>query len=196
MAAPGDEGSGFYASSDESLARHGIGAAPEVFCLGGKLLLRDGAGGLLEIAAERVERLRLGFVRTKFDTYHETRLFLPGEAEPLLIKPRTTRDLHYAATMRRFAHAVAGARGLDRLERGLTGRVALLGIVVVLAVCTAASLMALLVWSKEHGMAGAVVFTAAMAGAAGLMTWHGVSRERPRPLASLDELERYLPRPR
>jgi hypothetical protein len=191
-----DDGTGFYAAPHASLAAHGIGEQPALYCTGGTLQVRDAAGGAFDIAPERVERLRLGATRTKLDIYHQARLFLAGEAEPLLIRPRATRDPHYAATMRRFAHAVAAAGGIERIERGLTGRLALVGVLAVIPVAAGASLMALLVWSKEYGMAGAVAFTALMAGMVALLAWHALARERPRPVASLEELEIYLPNAR
>lgn len=197
MSEASGEAVGFHALPHGSLRPYGIvGDQPEVFCVDGDLLLRDAGGEVLDIQPGEVERLRLGMMATKSQVYHVARLFLRREGKPLLLMPKTPRCPHYAATMRAFAHAVARERGLDHLEHGLTRGSALAMFLVVLVICTGASLMALLVWSEEFGMVGAVVFTAAMAGAVALAGWEALKREMPKRMVSLEEIERYLPQPR
>ena len=188
-----DEGAGFYALGDRLLARHGVPGDPvAVYCHGDTLLLRGEGGPEFRLPAAAIERLRLGFAETKYSRFQIARIFLTGEAEPLVIHSRDSRAPAYATTMRRFARAVVAAHGSAALERGLTDRAARTTTLVESGVAIVFAAMAVLVWSREAGSLGAAVFVAVLAALAASFAWYANVFEAPHPLASLDEAEKYL----
>lgn len=195
MKSADDRRSGFDALGDVSLAPLGItGQRIAIFCIDDALSLCCDAGVTREITPAQVERLRFGLVRTRHDSYHVARLFLTGEASPLLLMPASPRDPAFATTMRRFAHAVAETGGIGRIERGLTTAGALINLALVGAVTIGASLMALFVWDAEFGSTASWLFVAVMIAVLAVFFWQAMRHELPRPLVSLNQLDAYLPR--
>jgi hypothetical protein len=192
------EDTGFYLKPHPSLARRGLaGEALEGFCIDGMLLLHDPASGArIAIAAGEVARVRLGVMGTRSAVYHVARIFPADAADSIQVMSRAPGCLGYAASLRRFAHAVAEARGLQAVEHGLTTASTVATLIAVFLVTGGASALALLVWSEAHGMGGAMAFSLVMALAFGLCVWQAAAHEFPRPMRSLTEIDRYLPRRR
>ena len=189
---------GFYLKPHPSLAQRGLaGGKLEAFCINGALLLHDPATGHRSlIPAAAVARVRLGVIGTRSAVYHVALVFVAGEAGPIQLMSREPGCLGYAATLRRFARAVAAARGLGAVEHGLTTRSTVITLIAVFLITGGASAAALLVWSKERGMTGAIVFSMAMAAAFALCVWQAVAHEFPRAMRSPAEIDRYLPKRR
>lgn len=191
------EVSGFYALPTLSLSARGIhGKRPEVYCFGDVLELRGDHGAVVAIPASTVRVLRLGVGGSRSGTFHMARLFIDGEVDQLLLRAANQYCPGYRDTMYRFAHAVAQARGLGALEHGSTrgGAIGQLVAVVVIAAFFAA--VAVIFWSEEAGMIGAMVFTAVMAAVIVLFVWEFIVHDTPKPMRSLDEADRYLPKRR
>ncbi|PEQ13833.1 hypothetical protein B2G71_05860 [Novosphingobium sp. PC22D] len=197
MTGPPDEGAAsFYALPHASLAGRGAaGGRLVVYCIEGDLQIHGEDGGF-EVRASAVERLRFGMTVSRTALHHVARIHLVGEKDPLCLRAANASCRAYGMTMRRFLRAVAETRGMSRIERGLSFGSALLLLAMVLAIAGSFTSVALLYWSREHGMAGAIAFAALMVAVVALCAWHVLANELPRPVKSLEEAERYLPRGR
>ena len=193
--AASDTPSGFFARPHPSFDRRGVrGKQLEVHCHGSTLDVRGQDGARLEIPARNVARLRLGVTGSRSGTYYLARVLTEGEAEPLFLCTAHSGGPGYAGTMRRFARAVAEAHGVERIEHGTTRGDALFLFLATLVVAGGATILAFTVWADEGGAVFSWAFAAAMAALVAAMGWHSLRHADPKPLKSLDELERTLPR--
>jgi hypothetical protein len=94
--------------------------------------------------------------------------------------------------MRRYAHAVAAARDMSAVERGLTERAArntvIFGIIFALFFIGVTWFL----WAAAAGSTGAIVFTGVLVGIVLLFAWHAHVFERPQALKTLGEAEKHL----
>lgn len=183
----------FAAASHASLRAAGLLGEPVSVSFAHRALHLNGTtSGVLRIEAGRCERVRFGYFQGKYHRLFVARIWLLGEAKPLVIEPTMRECPAYGAAMRQFAGAVAATRGMESVERGLSG----LSAALVLAL----SLLAMLV------IAGVGLFTLgsdlwlgglAMLGVScllgGIFIWMFFTRQRPRSVRSLDELDVQLP---
>lgn len=153
--------------------------------------------GAVRLAADRLDRLRLGYEQGRGGHPHFQALIWPaGERKPILVMPLGDEadKAAYGAAMRAYAAALAEARGLGRVERGVSALSALLGLVLVafpaaLFVAVALRSATATNWlASLAGGLGIVGFTA-------VMYWVYQGRSRPRPIKDLTELERLTPGP-
>lgn len=108
---------GFTVPVTGALRRQGLrGREARVSLAGNALQLVGAEGGVLVIAPERVGRLRTGWEEIKNGLSHETRLWLVGEAKPVVLHLKGRVATEYAQIIRGFA----GHLPPDRLETGTT----------------------------------------------------------------------------
>lgn len=107
----------FTAPGTRRLKRRGIrGHEARVTLAGNALQIAGAEAGVLVVAPERVRRMRAGWEETKYGPHHETRLWLAGEAKPLVLHLKGRAHAGYVEVIRGFARGLP----LDRLETGTT----------------------------------------------------------------------------
>lgn len=74
-------------------------------------------GGAARILYTQVERMRSGWQDSKYGRFHETHVWLSGEAKPARLTWHGRNWGNYAAVIRGFGRQVA-KRGLDKVWRG------------------------------------------------------------------------------
>lgn len=183
----------FRVRSTEALRRLGLlGEAVDVEFVQGNLVLRGPQGGCLTCASDQVERLRLGYEETKYSRVYLARIWRAGADAPLVLVPVDRAARAYGRAMRGFARAVVAVGGLARIERGLTFGGAMALPLSVLALGLAGSALALWIW-VDRGFWGQMVFLAVMATLPALFLVRALCLDVPRPVRSIEALERYLP---
>lgn len=183
----------FTALAVPNLQRFGIhGRQPRVSCVQAALRLQDERGGTATIPASRVHCLRVGASSSSSGRFLVAHVHLEadGARAPLLLRAANPHDRAFAQVLRSFACEVANARGIAALQHGTGTSVGVF--VAVLLIAVLASVLALTVWAREFGLGGAAAFTAAMGVIVALVGWDSLYRSRPRPIRSLDELDRIL----
>lgn len=111
----------FTLISDRRLRRHGLQGDVTVRFTGDGLDLTGAEGGRLVIPLHRVARLRSARESIKNGPLWQTRLWLEGEAEPLLFSIIGRQNLGgYVPAMQGLGRALAAAGRAGRLESGQT----------------------------------------------------------------------------
>ncbi len=157
------------------------------------ITLRGEGRGFLYVPFERVVRMRAGVTKTKYGPIYETSVWLDGEREPLRFFPYDrTDDRGYSAAVRALAAALAARGKLGRVERGLSvfdtfSGPALIVPVILFALVGAAVSADPPVW--WHFLVIPFLPVAAF----GVVLWHAVTRDFPRAVRSLDDLDVQLP---
>jgi hypothetical protein len=104
------------------LRAHGLrGREAQVTLAGDALQIAGADSGVLVLPPARVQRLRVGWEETKHGVIHEARLWLVGEAKPLVLQLKRRAPDTYAEVIASFARALPP----DRLEHGTTKAAAL-----------------------------------------------------------------------
>lgn len=184
----------FGVRSNETLSRRGLTGDMVIVELEpeGRLSLRGARQGSLCIECEDLVRLRLGFDETQYERLYIARLWTSGGSAPLRLAPLERPSHGYGVAVRRLAGKMAASGELGRIERGLTAGWALFMPACVLVVTGLVGLLALFAWRDQPLWVRLGVFgvTAALPPA---FLWRAIQVDMPRRVASLDEVELYLP---
>ncbi len=183
----------FAAASHSSLRSAGLVGDPVSVAYTNRALHLDGAtSGSLRIEAGRCARVRFGYFQGKYHKLFVARIWLRGEAKPLIIEPAVRECPNYGAAMRLFAQAVAATRGMEHVERGLSGLSAALVLILPLLMVLGLSATAYVLMGDDLRL-GWYSLLAVSWFLAAIFIWLFFKRQRPRAVASLDELEVQLP---
>jgi hypothetical protein len=152
------------------------------------------AGGQADFPPAVVERIRVGASHYKGRTFYRTAIWRRGERAPFVLHAMEPYRDPYAAIVREFASHVARSGGLARIETGLSmgrviGGIVGIGVVLAFAVLLAVALGDDLA-EPWWGLPVAALVPALFLGVWFVEIWR---RERPRPVTSLADLDRYLP---
>lgn len=115
------------------LRRHGVQGGATVALTPTGLKITGAKGGVLQVYATQVERLRSHWSKSKYTTFLETHIWLQGEEKPLKLMTTGGGPMHaYAAVARGFGAQVARHRP-DRLWRG-SSRLAALALAILMGI--------------------------------------------------------------
>lgn len=183
----------FAAASHASLRAAGLAGEPVTVGFAQRALHLSGAtSGVLRIEAGRCERVRFGYFQGKHYRLYVARIWLLGHAKPLVIEPAERECPAYGAAMRAFAGAVSATRGLESVERGLSGLSAVLVLSLSLLAMLIIAGVGLFALGSDLWLGGiALIGVSCLLG--GVFIWLFFKRQRPRAVRSLDELEVQLP---
>lgn len=156
------------------------------------LELRGDDGAPLVIPHAEIERLRVGKGESETGAYFETRLWRRGEPAPLILRAPRDQWYPYAAAIRSLATHIAASHGVGAIERGLTRGIALTLPLAMLALTLAAGAISLFVLVEEPWW-GRLIVPAIPALLLAVCVWLATARQWPRSVASLAELDRFLP---
>lgn len=163
--------------------------------------VRDGAleihgdqGGMIAIPPGDVERMRIGFFETKTGKSHRTVIWRRGEPEAYVIQPRHAAYDPYAPIIRDFAGRVAGIRGAQAIETGVSVAASLvfLGLMgFVLAAAVAVTLF-VLPYEPDHRWWWTPAVLAFPVLIVGYLIWAFFTRDRPRLIRAIADVDRFL----
>jgi hypothetical protein len=153
------------------------------------------AGGGVRLSAPMVDRMRVGAEEGRNRTIFQTMIWPKGDKKPIAIYPRGDVAMHdsYAAAIRAYAAALTQAHGVGRVEGGVSPASALVGVLLFSLPAVGYTVAAMLRASREQWL-GWLVAGILFWGLAAIFVWIYVTRQRPRPLRDLAELERQLPK--
>lgn len=188
----------FVAANSPRLREAGLrgGFAAVTFRNAALEFLGQESGGV-RLAADKLDRLRLGYEQGRGGHPHFQALIWPaGERKPILILPLgdEANKAAYGAAMRAYAVALAQARGLDRVERGVSVLSTLMGLLFV-AFPAGLFVVVALRSATEANWLGSLVGGLVIVGLTAAMYWAYQGRSRPRRVKDLGELDRFTPGP-
>lgn len=190
---PGSTDLAFAGRNTRQLRRAGLTGAPVRVALSGDALVLTGAeGGTLRIEAAHTERTRFGYIEGKYGRFYVTRIWPRGADKPLIVEPEKPDEQAYGRVMQAFAGRVAVVRGLAPIERGtsVTGALVTLALLLLPVLAFTAIAVAL---AEGDDWLGWTAGGAVLWGLGALFILNYLMRQRPRPIAALGELSKYLP---
>ncbi|MDQ8756623.1 hypothetical protein RCO27_10300 [Sphingosinicella sp. LHD-64] len=195
IADPAAQPPAFAARGGRRFRTVGLNGARLIVGVRGDVLEMHGEeGGQADLPAAVVERIRVGASHYQGRTFYRTAIWRRGDPAPFVLHAIEPYRDPYGTIVREFAGHVARSGGLGRIETGLsTGRVigGLVGIGLVIGI--AVFLAVLLGDDLAEPWWGLPVASAVPALLLGLWFAEIWRRERPRPVACLADLDRYLP---
>ena len=159
---------------------------------GDALVLTGAEGGTLRIEAAHTERTRFGYVEGKYGRFYVTRIWPHGAGKPLIVEPEKSDERAYGTVMQAFAGRVAAVRGVAHIERGTSRAGALATLALLMLPVLAFTAIAVVLMERADWL-GWTAGGAALWGLGALFILNYLMRQRPRPIAALSELPKYLP---
>jgi len=156
------------------------------------LLLAGADSGTLKIEVARTGRMRFGYFQGKHRRVFTVSIWPLGEAKPLVLEPVADDALGYGAAMRGFSQALVAARGIASIERGISAATAVVMLLFMMLPTIWLGGIAYVYVDNVLLKAGMYVFAALFAA---IGVWLYFKRQRPQPVASLEEIEKQLPDP-
>lgn len=183
----------FDAALTRRLRRRGLAGRPvRVAFEGGALTLSGAQSGHLRIAPADVTRMRVGSEDSKYGRHYVWQLWLADGAErSLALIPMQRGSPPYGATVRAFAAALANVGGLERIEGGLSRAAALYMPIAFGVLFLAAAGVSLFALGNEPWW-GRLIVPVVPAVLLLVGIWLAITRYWPRPIRSLEELDRHL----
>ena len=185
----------FAVVANRSLRRRGVSGHPVAAELSGAtLLLRGGSGGMFSIGADGLARLRFGYIEGKYNRTYMARLWPLGQDDPIRLVPVERPARAYGLAMRRLAGRLEATGRLDRIERGDSAGGAWF---IPLGVGLIAAAFAALAWFGPTDQPTAIRFSIPLIVVAlmPIFVWRAFKIDVPAPVASLEEIEAWLPPP-
>lgn len=149
--------------------------------------------GFFHLPLARIARMRLGFNETRSGIIYEVKLWIEGERKPMPLHPLRESLASYAAATRMLAAALEQDGKLARVHTGVSKFAALLGPVLAGFALAGALFVAGFAMHPPRWW-HFVVIPGVPAVAFALLTWQAAARLWPRPVRSLAELDKQLPR--
>jgi len=184
---------GFVAPSTRRLRRLGIEGKVHVGLARNVLQLRGADGGAIDLTPSRVVAMRAGWETiNKHGPHYETRLWLAGERDPVVLLQSGPAVAGYGAAIRGFAAEMARAGAADRLHCGMPPSTGLL-LAVPFGVLTLAAIAVAVVVLDDSPWWGRLVvpLAPAVVFAIGVLL---TLRLWPRPARDLDDFCRHVVR--
>lgn len=157
----------------------------------GALQLQDDAKHVVRIAPSEISRVRIGYFDAKRRLYH-ARIWRDSMEQPLELIPTTETWAGYRETIYEFAKLMTETNRLDRIETGTSKFDALFGPILTLVPTLGAIVLALFVLANEPWwgrMIVPIVPTLVFA----ILLWIGLRRHWPKPIQTVNDLEKQLP---
>jgi hypothetical protein len=191
--AASEAGPAFHAIATRALRREGFaGDHVWVGCREGRLDLIGEKGGEIRLMPKDILRIRIGYEESKYAKIYQTVIWRQGTAKPLDLTPVGDHRANYGVTMRTFAGQMMASGHQNRIERGVSKFSAVLGPALIGILVLAALCLSIFVLTEEPWW-GRTIVPLVPTLILGALIWNMITRQLPRPIQDLAELDKQLP---